>query len=97
MYYPVFIARRLILGIILIVITIPMVQWSIYFALQVICLGLSIVLRSFERKSDNINFIIVEISLTIITLMVLLLPQNEDENFNPRNHERIGNVLAGKK
>jgi len=67
LYYPIFISRRVIISIILILVDDSKIQFLLYFFVQLLSLILTIGMRAFERKVDNINMIIAEISLTVVT------------------------------
>ena len=47
-------------------------------------------MRAFERKIDNINLIIAEISLTAVTLFVITLPTDSIQEYNLYNNEIKG-------
>jgi len=67
LYYLIFIIRRIIISILVILLDDSKIQFLLYFFFQFLSLILIIGMRAFERKIDNINLIIAEISLTAVT------------------------------
>jgi hypothetical protein len=92
-YYTPFALRRILMCYGLIFIMIPPLQWSIFVWIQAINLTYSWIHRSMEKLVDNINLIISDIVIVIVSVTVFSMPEITNTDYDVSENEKKGMVL----
>ena len=93
-YYVSFLVRRVATWVGLIVITNPKAQWMTYFFIQWWSLVYSLLQRSFITIADNINLILCDFTLVVVTAWVLSMPEDGMTDYSLNANENRGMVCC---
>ena len=85
--------RRIAMCWVLIFVSHSKTQLIVFLSIQILSLGYSCVIRSMDTVVDNINTIISDITMTVVTAGVFMYPVIDDTDFDEDSNEDKGFIF----